>query len=196
MESWGGVFADRRMRAGAAVVLVLVVLAVIVLVSAASAAGRSEVVTAPEGTPAPVEPAGQPVLVHVLGAVAVPGLYRLPAGARVVDAVTAAGGLVGDADAGALNLARRVGDGEQLRVLRAGEAPAAGPAPGQPAGPVDLNAATAEQLDTLPRIGPAIAARIVEWRTQNGSFGSVDDLLDIGGIGETTVEGLRGLVTP
>jgi competence protein ComEA len=182
-------------RAGAAVVLVLVALAVIVLVSAASAAGRSEVVGPAEGSAAPGEPEGDPVLVHVLGAVAAPGLYRLPPGARVVDAVTAAGGLAADADPGALNLARRLADGEQLRVLAAWEAPPP-VASGQPAGPVDLNAATAEQLDTLPRIGPAIAARIVEWRTQHGPFASVDDLLDIGGIGTTTVEGLRGLVTP
>lgn len=197
MESWGRALADRRVRAGAAVVLVLAVLAAMVLASAASAAGRSEVVPATVGTPGPAAPPDQAVLVHVLGAVAAPGLYRLAAGARVVDAVTAAGGLAADADPAALNLARRLADGEQLRVLRVGEAPVLAPSgSGVPAGPVDLNTATAEQLDALPRIGPAMAARILEWRTQHGQFTSVEDLADIGGIGEATVEALRGLVLP
>jgi competence protein ComEA len=154
---------------------------------------------------------GAVLLVHVLGAVVAPGVYELDDGSRVVDAVAAAGGLLPTADAGSVNLARPLADGEQLRVLAVGEAPpvAAPPAAaggggggGGPPGavaaagaPVNLNAASEIDLDALPRIGPAMASRIVEYRTANGPFTAVDDLLQVPGIGEKTLEGLRPLVT-
>ncbi|MCS5733129.1 ComEA family DNA-binding protein [Herbiconiux daphne] len=160
------------------------------------------------------DPSGPAILVHVLGAVAVPGVYELSEGARVFDAVGLAGGLTEAADPGSVNLARPLVDGEQLRVLAVGEAPVAppagsggagagsggggqaGPAPGQPGGPaLNLNVATALDLDGLPRIGPAMAARIVAWRDENGPFTSVDDLLQVTGIGDKTLDGLRDLVT-
>ncbi|WP_373426980.1 ComEA family DNA-binding protein [Microbacterium sp. SORGH_AS_0888] len=136
------------------------------------------------------------VYVHVAGAVRSPGLYVLSAGSRVVDAVGAAGGLADDADAAALNLARPLSDGEQIRVPRVGEsAPAAGTGVQAPTdGVVDLNTADAAALDTLPRVGPAIAQRIIEWREANGAFTSVDDLLAIPGIGEKMLESLRDRV--
>ncbi len=138
------------------------------------------------------------VFVHVSGAVAAPGLYVLGADARVVDAVAAAGGFAPGADEAAVNLARPISDGEQLHVPATGEAPAAGTATADPApgdGRVNLNTAQAAELDTLPRIGPAMAQRIIEWRDANGRFTSVEDLLAVPGIGDKMLETLRALVT-
>ncbi|MCS5499150.1 ComEA family DNA-binding protein [Cnuibacter physcomitrellae] len=209
-----------RIGVGAAIVLVLVALVVTVLVSAASPAGSTGVVVpsatgrAPSGGQ-PGEPGGpdaldgeadgapgEALLVHVLGSVVTPGLYRLSRGARVVDAIAAAGGFAPEADHASVNLARPVADGEQLRVLAQGEAPPPGPAEGaggaaaggSASGPVDLNRATAAELDELPRIGPATAQRIIDYREEHGPFTSVDDLLEVPGIGDKTLDGLRDLV--
>ena len=147
-------------------------------------------------TPAPAVTGGADLYVHVSGAVRTPGLYVLPAGARVVDAIAAAGGFAEEADRNAVNLARTLDDGEQLPVPRAGEAPPAGAAAPAPADSlVDLNSADAAQLETLPRIGPALAERIIAWRDDNGGFTSVEDLLAVPGIGDTMLESLRDLVT-
>lgn len=131
--------------------------------------------------------------VHVLGAVEKPGLYVLDLEARVVDAVAAAGGTTTDADLTAVNLARVVDDGEQIVVPVAG---ATSDAPGGEAPPpgddrVDLNTADQAALETLPRIGPALAERIITWREENGRFASVDDLLAVPGIGEKLLAGVR-----
>jgi competence protein ComEA len=149
-------------------------------------------------------PASSTVTVHVVGEVRHPGVYRLAGGSRAVDAVQAAGGLLGDADQTAVNLARVVADGEQIAVPREGQvaagAAAAGAAPG-PAGAaaagakVDLNTATAEQLDALPGIGPATAKKIVDDRAANGPFKTVDDLMRVPGIGPAKLDALKGLVT-
>lgn len=168
----------------------------------------------PSGTPTPTPTAtpAAPVVIHVAGAVAAAGVVELPAGARVHDAVEAAGGAQGDADLSALNLARVLLDGEQVYVPREGESPPpavaapdggtgsgagepGGEPGGQAAGPVNLNTATAEQLDTLPGIGPALAGRILDWRDLNGGFRSVDDLTEVSGIGPATLERLRPLVS-
>lgn len=129
--------------------------------------------------------------VHVLGSVAQPGIYVLDLDARLVDALAAAGGATDDADLAAVNLARLLEDGEQIvvpAVGAAGEAPGAAP-PGDDR--VDLNTADQAALETLPRIGPALAERIIAWRDENGRFGSVDDLLAVPGIGEKLLAGLR-----
>jgi competence protein ComEA len=139
------------------------------------------------------------VAVHVAGRVRRPGLVRLAAGSRVLDAVRAAGGTTPGADLDAVNLARKLVDGEQVRIPARGQAaPAAaaaagGPA-GQAAGPLDLNTATAEQLDTLPGVGEVTAGRIVAYRTAH-PFTSVDELLDVPGIGQRRFEQLKDLVT-
>jgi competence protein ComEA len=119
----------------------------------------------------------------------------------VLDAVEAAGGADDGVDLSGLNLARLVADGEQVLVgiePAAGGAATAGP-PGGPAtsagGPIDLNAATADQLDTLPGVGPTLAGRILEWREQHGRFSSVDELLEVSGIGPKTLAELAPLVT-
>lgn len=190
----------RRLGIGAIVVLVIAALAVTVAIGilrGAVAPTDEVVVDAPAATATPetVE-----LYVHVAGAVAAPGLYVLPTGARVVDAIAAAGGFADDADPGAVNLARTVDDGEQLHVPRAGEAVApeiGAPAAGSPqeGALVDLNTADAAHLETLPRIGPAMAERIIAWRDDNGGFTTVEDLLAVPGIGDKMLESLRDLVT-
>ncbi|PRZ05087.1 competence protein ComEA [Isoptericola sp. CG 20/1183] len=144
------------------------------------------------------------VVVHVTGQVADPGLVHLPAGSRVADAVEAAGGATDEADLAALNLARAVVDGEQVRVPAPGEdPPVALPGgtpdgtPGEPAAdaaPVALNTAGADALTALPGVGPVIAERIVAWREENGPFTRVDELAEVSGIGPALLADVRDLV--
>lgn len=178
---------------GAGIVLVLAALVGAVLAWTASGRGVSSVTEAPaDDAPAIAEPLT--VTVHVLGAVASPGLYTLPEGARVVDAVAAAGGFADGADRAAMNLARVLVDAEQLRVPVVGETTAEGAAGVGADGRVNLNTADRAALETLPGVGPALAERIIAWREANGGFRSVDDLLEVSGIGEKTLEGMRDAV--
>jgi competence protein ComEA len=142
----------------------------------------------------------QPALayVDVVGAVRRPGLYRVRTGARVADVVARAGGPTRRADLELINLAALVADGEQVVVPRRGAAVAAasGTGSGAAAGPVHLNSATVEQLDSLPGVGPVTAQKIVDYRTQHGGFGSVDELDAVAGIGPARLADLRPLVAP
>lgn len=137
------------------------------------------------------------LVVHVVGAVHRPGLFRLEDGSRVADAVTRAGGPTRRADLSAVNLAAPLADGQQVIVPRRGPlgalASGAGAVPGAK---VSLAIATVEQLDELPGIGPVTAQKIVDWRASHGPFQSVDDLDDVPGIGPARIEQLRDLVTP
>jgi competence protein ComEA len=149
------------------------------------------------------------IVVDVVGAVRRGGVVRLPAGARVVDAIAAAGGATADADLVRLNLAAPVTDGSRIAVPRIGApAPPVDPTavsgvttPGTdetgatPGAPVDINTATADQLDTLPGVGPATAAAIISDRKAHGPFRSVNDLGRVRGIGDAKLEQLRPLVT-
>lgn len=184
----------RRWGTGAVIVLALGALAVAVIVGMVRSTGASASLT-----PAPVtiasSSASASLYVHVSGAVHAPGLYVLHPDARVVDAVAAAGGFADDAEASGVNLARQVSDGEQLVVPRVGDAIESGAAGIAADGRVNLNTADEGALDTLPRVGPAIAARIIEWRETNGRFSSVEDLLSVPGIGPKMLESLRELVT-
>ncbi|MGD8199849.1 helix-hairpin-helix domain-containing protein [Ornithinimicrobium sp. W1679] len=155
------------------------------------------------------------VVVHVTGQVGEPGVVTLPQGARVVDAVEAAGGLTAEADPSALNLARQLADGEQVWVGRPGEEPPAGlvaPGPvsaaggggaggggaatvGEPVLVVDLNRATQAELEELPGVGPVTAGRILAWRDEHGAFTVPEELLEVSGIGERTFEQLQPHVT-
>ncbi len=162
--------------------------------------------------PAPIEimqptprPTATPahIVVHVSGAVTNPGVYTLLEGSRVNDALQAAGGLLAEADQDALNLATALSDGQRLHVPVPGEAPPsaapAAPASGgpvaQPAGPLDINSASAAELESLPGIGAVLAQRIVEDRLANGPYASVDDLVRVRGIGPGILEDIRPLVT-
>jgi len=150
--------------------------------------------SAPAGLPL-ATPTPSVVVVHVLGEVRRPGLVTLPSGSRVADAVEAAGGLRKGGSTGSLNLARTLVDGEQVMVSRdAVAAPVSGDGGGTAAGPLDLNTATADQLDELPGVGPVTAERILAWRTEHGRFASVDQLREVSGIGEKTFERLAPLV--
>lgn len=157
----------------------------------------------PAAVPSPRAPVS--IVVSVVGKVVRPGLVTVTEGARVADVLTAAGGAMPGVDLAALNLARRVGDGEQIAVgvpAAPDAVPPPGSAPGPgggtagpPAtGPVDLNSAGVDQLDGLPGVGPVTAQRIVEWRTRNGRFVRVEQLREIDGIGERRFAQLRGLV--
>ncbi|OII59878.1 DNA-binding protein [Streptomyces sp. CC53] len=151
----------------------------------------------PHGSPAPV------VVIDVSGKVLRPGVLQLPLGSRVVDALRAAGGVRPGADVTALNRARLLVDGEHVVVGVPGAVPAPGaaavsvPAAGPAAaGPISLSTATAEQLDTLPGVGPVLARQIIDHRTRNGGFRSVDELRDVRGIGARRFADLQPLVRP
>ncbi|MEU8586996.1 ComEA family DNA-binding protein [Streptomyces sp. NPDC048664] len=148
---------------------------------------------------------GATVVVDIGGTVRRPGLRTLPAGSRVADALRAAGGVRPGTDTDGLNRARLLVDGEQIVVGAAVPAPGAAPGAGgtggpavgaPPATPVSLSTATVDQLDTLPGVGPVLAQRIVDYRTRHGGFRSVDDLREVGGIGERRFADLRKLVRP
>jgi competence protein ComEA len=137
---------------------------------------------------------GRAVVVHVAGAVRRPGVYRMRASARVDDAVSRAGGPTRRADLSQVNLAAQVEDGRQVLVPRrapAGGAAATGTAAPQPGVPLNLNTATLEQLDELDGIGPATAQSILDYREENGGFGSVEELGEVPGIGDVRLASLR-----
>lgn len=196
-----------KVGVGAAIVLLVVALGVAVLVSAISSASASSVVVDAPGVGgaaawddadvAVVEPEPAAIFVHILGEVTQPGLVQLREGDRVIDAVAAAGGYTDRADRAALNLARFVSDGEQLVVFAEGEAPPVSAANGTvgAGAKVNINTADSATLELLPRVGPALAARIIQWRDANGRFRSIEDLMSVSGIGEKTFAGLRDLIT-
>jgi len=145
-----------------------------------------------------LDSSGGDVVVHVTGAVARPGVYRLPAGARVTDAVQRAGGPSGGALLEAINLAARLADGQQVVVPKAGPtgAPLATSGATGEEGPISLGTATAEQLEGIDGIGPVTAQKILEYRDQQGGLASVDQLDQVSGIGPATMESLRSRLQP
>jgi competence protein ComEA len=167
--------------------------------------------TDPSSPTAPVagaSPSGaRSIVVDVAGRVRHPGVATLAAGSRVIDALGWAGGSIPGTDTSTIDLARPLADGEQVYVGPvgggAGQAPVAGGSAGPgaaagesatAAGPIDLNSATAPQLDTLPGVGPVLAGRIIDWRTAHGRFASVDELRQVQGLGGKKFETLRPLV--
>lgn len=144
------------------------------------------------GTTAPPTAVADTVTVHVSGAVVDAGLVELSGASRVADAVRAAGGVTSAADLSAINLAAPVRDGDQIVVPRVGEVRPGSSAPG---GGVDLNRATASELEALPGVGPVLAGRIVTFRDEHGPFGTIEDLLDVPGIGEAKLEQMRSAIT-
>lgn len=171
---------------------------------------------APAGQPILLQPAPTkvPVAVHVIGAVPRPGLYEFPEGARVQDAIDAAGGLLTSANIDAVNLAALLVDGEQLTIpYKSGEEPVAGT--DTSTGPdlpnsntndsdssgsenpdlININTASLEELDSLPGIGPTTAQRIIDYRNMNGPFTTIDEIMDVSGIGPSTYDEIKDLIT-
>ncbi|TDU87509.1 competence protein ComEA [Kribbella voronezhensis] len=141
-------------------------------------------------------PSPQEVVVDVAGKVRRPGLVRATTGSRVADVLVLAGGALPGVDLTNLNLARQVSDGEQILVGLPGAPPAATPGPGTSstnptATPVDLNKATLAELESLPGVGPVLAQRILDWRTEHGRFTTVDELQEVTGVGEKKFESLK-----
>jgi len=187
----------RRLVAVALLALVVLVVAWRHVAAAGPATGAlrvAPIVPASPGTRAAAA-AAPALVVDVAGAVRRPGLVHLAKGARVADAVARAGGLTRRAERSGVNFAALVVDGEQVLVPERGAAGAGG-ADGATAGPVSLSSGTAEQLDTLPGIGPVTAQKIVDYRQQHGAFTSVDGLDAIPGIGPARIAELQGLVVP
>lgn len=165
----------------------------------------------PAGQPIVLEsaPTTAPLEVHVIGAVPRPGLYKFPDGARIQDAVEAAGGLLASADENALNLAAPLIDGQQLDVpYKAGSEPSSsesGPVLPQSTSEVtanelageliNINTATAAELDTLPGIGPTTAKKIIDYRDENGPFATIEDIQNVSGIGPATFDEIKDLIT-
>ena len=187
--------------------LVGVCLALVVLALLGQRLAHAGAAAEPESAPVPLEPVAEAptrtiLVVHVVGEVRRPGLYRLRDGSRIADAVRRAGGALRDADLAAVNLAAPLVDGVQILVPAA--APANGSATGgsdgggvgATSGPVSLSSATLDELDELPGVGPITAEKILDYRTEHGPFASVDDLDAVPGIGPTRIEQLRDLVTP
>jgi competence protein ComEA len=188
----------RRVLAAALLALVVLVVAWRQLASPGARAAPLQVAPIVPAATARAAPAATLMVVDVAGAVRRPGLVRLAKGARVADAVARAGGLTRRAARDAVNLAAPVSDGQQVLVPVRGSpaGSAAGGGGAAAAGPVSLSSATAEQLDTLPGIGPVTAQKIIDYRAQHGAFTSVDGLDAIPGIGPARIAELQGLVVP
>lgn len=174
------------------------------LVGAAVVAGSVFVYVRSSEPPAPViesvpaaeaSVAPEKLVVHVAGEVAAPGIYELPVGSRVADAIAAAGGAGAAADLDALNLAATLSDGEKVFVSKKGEAPPSSGAAEAPTGKVNLNTATISQLESLPGVGPVIAQRIIDYRQRKGRFTSIRQLLEVEGIGSKKYGALKDHVT-
>lgn len=135
------------------------------------------------------------IYVHIVGEISQPGIYQLESGARLMDAIFAAGGLTKSADQSSVNLARELTDGEQVVVFKTGEAPSTASTNGAAAGgKISLNRASQAELEQLPGVGPALAGRILDWRSANGGFKKKEDLLNISGIGDKLFAGLKNEV--
>jgi competence protein ComEA len=187
---------DPGRRGALALVVVGLVAALVAGFVLLRARPSEQPLTAPPVAGSSAAPAsGAQLVVDVEGKVRHPGLVRLPDGARVDDAIRAAGGLLPGVPTAGLNLAQKLSDGQQVLVgLDAGPASGAGTTGPAAGGLLDLNLASAEQLDGLPGIGPVLAQRIVDWRTEHGRFASVDQLREVSGIGESKYSTVKSKV--
>ncbi|MCL4274234.1 MAG: ComEA family DNA-binding protein [Anaerolineales bacterium] len=170
---------------------------------------------APAGQPIELKPAPTkaPIVVHVVGAVPRPGLYQFVEGARIQDAIDAAGGLMTSANVDAINLAALLTDGQQLNIpYKSGEEPTGdddddsslnlpgsgdetSTPPPSSGDRININTATVSELDSLPGIGPSLAQRIVDYRTQNGAFSTIEGIMEVSGVGPATFENIKDLIT-
>jgi competence protein ComEA len=161
-----------------------------------SGIGKDSKVTISKGEPtsqSPTEIKSPKIYVHVAGSVKSPGIYQLDSGTRVYDAVLAAGGFTSKANQASVNMARALNDGEQLLISAQGGAQSFENA--MVSSLISLNQASASQLEELPGVGPALAGRMVDWRTANGGFKAKEDLLNVAGIGDKLFASVKDLVT-
>ena len=185
----------RRALAGALLLAAVLFVVGRYLAGAGTSSGEPRLAQQPLEAVEATAPAA--LVVHVVGAVRRPGLYRLREGSRIADAVARAGGATRRADVSLVNLAAPVADGAQVVVPRRTPVAAAGGGPSAtPAGPLHLNTATLEQLDALPGVGPSTAQKILDFREQHGAFTSIDELDAVPGIGPARLEQLRELAAP
>ena len=180
-----------RLRNVIAAVLIIATLGAVAVLAIREAGGSTVAleIEVPTPTAAPDE-----IVVHIIGEVGDPGVYRVPSGTRLFEAVELAGGSLEGADTDGVNLAQAVLDGRRYEIPSRGAA-APGASPARAAGPISVNTATADELEALPGIGPVTANAIVSHRRETGPFGRVEDLLNVPGVGSATLERLRPLVT-
>jgi competence protein ComEA len=204
----------RQVYVYVAVALVVAAVGARYLLTSSPRSGGASPLLLPSAPAAPSSPSSsptvevtqdaEPLVAYICGAVRRPGVYRLEPGSRVADLLARAGGACSGAQLEGVNLAAKLSDGQQVVVPKAGEAVAAGTAAAggvsaggtaAPAGPVDLNTASLEELDALPGVGPSTAQKILDYRAANGGFKSVDDLKNVSGIGDVRFAALKDLVT-
>jgi competence protein ComEA len=193
-EVLGGASYSPGRRGALALVAVAVVAALVGGVVLLRGRSAEQPLVVPAAAGDAVSTAGPQLVIDVEGSVRHPGLVRLPDGARVDDALRAAGGVLRGASTTGLNLARKLTDGEQVVVGAPAASAPGGGASATAGGLLDLNLATAQDLDALPGIGPVLAQRIVDWRTEHGRFASVDQLREVDGIGESKYAQLKAKV--
>lgn len=192
-KDWKTLPRERKLLYGGAIVVVIIGLWVFY---GARQKQAEEALLSPEAiSSVSVTAGGGEVMVHIVGAVISPGVYTLPANARLIDAVEAAGGLTEDADQTTVNLAAVVKDGEKITIRTVEEVSADVTNSGTVGGLVNINTASREELMTLPGIGEVLADNIIAYRTKNGGFSSVEELTEVNRIGDKLLENLRERIT-
>lgn len=178
------------------VIMMLVLVAGVTFVINSVAGDSKSVTVGPSASASPLEILRPSFYIHIVGQVKNPGIYSLEVGSRLIDAVVASGGFLAKADQASVNLARQLSDGEQIFVLAIGQtiSEAAG---GSSSGPglLSINRASPAELESLPGVGPALAGRIVDWRSANGGFKKLEDLKNVGGIGDKLFAGFAKQIT-
>ena len=177
-----------------------VIAASIFLINGVTSGSSEKVAVTAELPPDQVVVKAATIYVHIVGEIVAPGIYELDSGARIVDVIFAAGGFSEKADQASVNLAREVTDGEQVVVFRVGQAPSStmggvGSTSSSGGSLISLNRGSQAELEQLPGVGPALAARMIDWRTANGGFKKKEDLLNISGIGDKLFAGIKNEVT-
>lgn len=168
-----------------------VIATVVFLINGMTTAKSVEVSSAPTIPADQVVVQAATIYVHIVGEIKSPGIYQLESGSRLMDVIFAAGGLTNSADQASVNLARELTDGEQIVVFKTGEAPQVAGTTASQDKQISLNRASQAELEELPGVGPALASRMIDWRSANGGFKKKEDLLNISGIGDKLFAGIK-----